>query len=127
MKTYALFSSTSKEPLQTYEGEEMVQNKEYVSIYKRVPRQNSAHSEAGSSCCDSPWPRPVGESNLRASFRCSWNQNGPGVYKSFIEIIRIMKRISFYVLGASQFACLAMAVPAASSAVSSSRSSVQSC
>jgi len=41
MKTYALFSSTSKEPLQTYEGEEMVQNKEYVSIYKRVPRQNS--------------------------------------------------------------------------------------
>ena len=26
MKTYALFSSTSKEPLQTYEGEEMVQN-----------------------------------------------------------------------------------------------------
>ena len=78
MKTYALFSSTSKEPLQTYEGEEMVQNKEYVSIYKRVPRQNSAHSEAGSSCCDSPWPRPVGESNLRASFRCSWKQNGPG-------------------------------------------------
>jgi hypothetical protein len=41
MKTYALFSSTSKEPLQTYRGEEMVQNKEYVSIYKRVPRQNS--------------------------------------------------------------------------------------
>ena len=28
MKTYALFSSTSKEPLQTYEGEEMVQNKD---------------------------------------------------------------------------------------------------
>ena len=41
MKTYALFSSTGKEPLQTYEGEEMVQNKEYVSIYKRLPRQNS--------------------------------------------------------------------------------------
>jgi hypothetical protein len=41
MKTYALFSNTSKEPLQTYEGEEMVQNKEYVSIYKGVPRQNS--------------------------------------------------------------------------------------
>jgi len=41
MKTYAMFGSTSKEPLQTYEGEEMVQNKEYVSIYKRVPRQNS--------------------------------------------------------------------------------------
>ena len=41
IKTYALFSSSSKEPLQTYEGEEMVQNKEFVSIYKRVPRQNS--------------------------------------------------------------------------------------
>ena len=41
MKTFALFGSNSKEPLQIYEGEEMVQNKEYVSIFKRVRRQNS--------------------------------------------------------------------------------------
>ena len=41
MKTYALFSSNNKEPIHTYEGEEMVQNKEYVSIYRRVRRQNS--------------------------------------------------------------------------------------
>jgi len=41
MKTYALFGSNSKEPLHTYQGDEMVQNKEYVSIYKRVRRQNS--------------------------------------------------------------------------------------
>jgi len=38
MKTYALFSSTANEPLQTYEGEEMVQNKEFVSTYKQMLR-----------------------------------------------------------------------------------------
>jgi len=69
MKTYALFSSTSKEPLQTYEGEEMVQNKEYVSIYTRVPRQNSPIPKQVLVAAIHPWPRPVGESNLRASFR----------------------------------------------------------
>src|SRR5215469_10907440 len=34
--------------------------------------------DAGSNCCDSPWPRPVGETNPRASFRCSRKLNGPG-------------------------------------------------
>lgn len=47
MKTYALFGSNSKQPLQTYEGEEMVQNKEYVSIFKRVRRQNSPVPKQG--------------------------------------------------------------------------------
>ena len=66
-KTYALVGSNDREPLQTYEGEEMVQNKEYVSIYKRVRRQQS-HSEAGTSCCHSPRTRPVSEGNFRRSF-----------------------------------------------------------
>src|SRR5215469_10629609 len=75
MKTYALFSSTANEPLQTYEGEEMVQNKEFVSTTNECPEEGRSHYEAGSSCCDSPWRRPLGETNLRASFRCSWKQN----------------------------------------------------
>ena len=41
MKRYGLFGSNSNEPIQIYEGEEMVQNKEYVSIYKRVRHPKS--------------------------------------------------------------------------------------
>ena len=41
MKIYGLFSGGRKEPMQTYYGDEMVLNKEYVYLYRRERRQGS--------------------------------------------------------------------------------------
>jgi hypothetical protein len=41
MRKYGLFGGDSKEPLQTYEGDELVTNKERVYIYRREKRPGS--------------------------------------------------------------------------------------
>lgn len=41
MAKYGLFGGNVKDPMQTYEGDEMNQNAEYVYIYRREPSRTS--------------------------------------------------------------------------------------
>ena len=41
-KKYGLFGGNLKDPMQTFEGDEMNQNAEYVYIYRREPNPRSS-------------------------------------------------------------------------------------